>query len=64
MLKMHPISWITVLTLSHLSLNVQGKSLWSTQPAAYQDIIRTAYPIGNGQLAGTYFKQDFIELSY
>ncbi|CCD42397.1 glycoside hydrolase family 95 protein [Botrytis cinerea T4] len=52
---MHPISWITVLTLSHLLLNVQGKSLWSTQPAAYQDIIRTAYPIGNGQLAALPF---------
>ncbi|KAF7955642.1 hypothetical protein EAE96_004568 [Botrytis aclada] len=52
---MHPISWITVLTLSHLSLNVHGKSLWSTQPAAYLDIIRTAYPIGNGQLAALPF---------
>ncbi|KAF7872045.1 uncharacterized protein EAF02_009150 [Botrytis sinoallii] len=52
---MHPISWITVLTLSHLSLNVQGKSLWSTQPAVYQDLIRTAYPIGNGQLAALPF---------
>ncbi|KAJ8069404.1 hypothetical protein OCU04_003058 [Sclerotinia nivalis] len=48
-------SWITILSLSQLSLIVQGKSLWSTQPAGFVDIIRTAYPIGNGQLAALPF---------
>jgi len=32
---------------------VSAKSLWSSQPASnFSDIIRTAYPVGNGLLAG------------
>jgi alpha-L-fucosidase 2 len=31
-----------------------AKALWATEPANnFTDIIRTAYPIGNGRLAGT-----------
>ncbi|KAI9640212.1 hypothetical protein NHQ30_011450 [Ciborinia camelliae] len=56
--------WTTILTLflSHLSLNlstnmqgVQGKILWSRQPARWENIIKTAYPVGNGQLAALPF---------
>ena len=35
-------------------LNVDAKSLWSTQPANFTNIIQTAYPVGNGQLAGKF----------
>ncbi|KAA8568952.1 hypothetical protein MFRU_017g01210 [Monilinia fructicola] len=48
-------SWITILSLWHYSLIVQGKSLWSTQQASFENIIKTAYPIGNGQLAALPF---------
>ncbi|QSZ36903.1 hypothetical protein DSL72_008993 [Monilinia vaccinii-corymbosi] len=48
-------SWVTILSLSHFSLIVQGKSLWSTQPASFENIIKSAYPIGNGQLAALPF---------
>ncbi|GAB7366194.1 hypothetical protein MBLNU230_g7754t1 [Neophaeotheca triangularis] len=34
---------------------IQGKSLWSTTPANYSDIIRTAYTVGNGRLAALPF---------
>jgi alpha-L-fucosidase 2 len=30
-----------------------AKALWATEPAdSFTDIIRTAYPVGNGRLAG------------
>ena len=38
--------------MSFFLVIVHGKTLWSTLPATFVDIIRTAYPIGNGQLAG------------
>ncbi|KAF2623496.1 glycoside hydrolase family 95 protein [Macroventuria anomochaeta] len=40
-------SWLTLLPL--LS-SAQAKSLWSTRAANSSDIIRTAYPLGNGRL--------------
>lgn len=53
MLKMPTRSWVIILLLLwHFSLIVQGKILWSTEVAGSEGIIKTAYPIGNGQLAG------------
>lgn len=31
---------------------VAGKSLWSEKPGTYEDLITTAYPLGNGALGG------------
>ena len=35
-------------------LVVDAASFWSDAPAVYSDIIRTAYPVGNGRLGGSY----------
>lgn len=35
-----------------LLTTADGKSLWSSKPAQYDNIIREAYPIGNGRLGG------------
>ncbi|KAJ4982580.1 glycoside hydrolase family 95 protein [Stagonosporopsis vannaccii] len=43
-------STAVLFVLSRCVLLVQSKSLWSTQPANSSDIIRSAYPIGNGRL--------------
>jgi hypothetical protein len=29
-----------------------GKSLWAEKPGTYEDLIMTAYPLGNGALGG------------
>lgn len=34
---------------------IQAKSLWSRVPATATDIIRTAYPLGNGRLGAMPF---------
>ena len=31
---------------------VESKALWSSSPASFDDVIRQAYPIGNGRLGG------------
>jgi hypothetical protein len=36
----------------NLFVAVQGKELWSSQPAITSDFIRTAYLLGNGKLGG------------
>lgn len=36
--------------LTAFAPTIYAKSLWSTQPANSSDIIRTAYPLGNGRL--------------
>jgi hypothetical protein len=38
--------------LSMALLSVQGKGLWSSTPAAFEDLTRETYPIGNGRLGG------------
>lgn len=40
-------SWFPILSILPL---IGAKSLWSTVPANSSDIIRTAYPLGNGQI--------------
>lgn len=43
----------TILSGLCLLPAVYAKALWATEPANnFTDIIRTAYPVGNGQLAG------------
>lgn len=42
------------LLLSSLPF-LEAKSLWSTTPANFSDIIRTAYTVGNGRLAALPF---------
>lgn len=46
------LSLVAVSTLAHLS---HAKSLWSTSPATATDIIRSAYPLGNGRLGALSF---------
>lgn len=41
---------------------VQSKALWSTQPANSSDIIRTAYPIGNGRLGALHHGAPLAEI--
>ncbi|KUJ08343.1 uncharacterized protein LY89DRAFT_789144 [Mollisia scopiformis] len=36
-------------------LQVQSRAIWSSQPALWSDIIRQAYPIGNGRLGAMPF---------
>lgn len=35
------------------AFEASAKVLWSSQYANFTDLIRNAYPVGNGQLAGT-----------
>ncbi|KAF4635120.1 hypothetical protein G7Y89_g2977 [Cudoniella acicularis] len=39
-----------VTYLSFMTSSVKGKSLWSSTPASWADVIRQTYPIGNGRL--------------
>ncbi|KAL1303302.1 hypothetical protein AAFC00_006707 [Neodothiora populina] len=53
---MVPKSWIAaVVHACFLCCCVSAKRLWSSQPASFNDIIKTAFPIGNGQLAALPF---------
>lgn len=52
------VSYLTIL--GFWTAAVQARSLWSSIPAAFGPkesddwIMKTAYPIGNGRLGGTY----------
>ncbi|CAO2652325.1 Nn.00g006080.m01.CDS01 [Neocucurbitaria sp. VM-36] len=48
-------SWFCILFLASLSHIAHARSLWSTSPANALDIIRTAYPLGNGRLGAMPF---------
>jgi hypothetical protein len=37
------------------ALSVGAKQLWATEPADQDNIIMTAYPLGNGKLGGKSF---------
>ena len=37
---------------------VESKGLWSSSPASFGDVIRQAYPIGNGRLGGAFSRID------
>lgn len=50
-----------LITLSLLT-TTQAKSLWSSKPAISTDILRTAYPIGNGKLAALPFGEPGHEI--
>lgn len=45
--KLEQPSWLSLLSILSLT---SAKTLWSTAPANSDDIIRTAYPLGNGRL--------------
>ncbi|GAB7356367.1 hypothetical protein MBLNU459_g7152t1 [Dothideomycetes sp. NU459] len=45
----------TVLLCSLYACAANAKGLWSSQPAAFQNVIKTAYPVGNGQLGALPF---------
>lgn len=43
--------WLSTVSLfAALALPADAKSIWSTKPATDNDVIRTAYPLGNGRL--------------
>lgn len=45
---------LAVLLLS-LACATEGRTLWSSKPASnWTDLIRTAYPVGNGKLGCKY----------
>ena len=54
----HSTTPILVAALLSTGLGVDGRSLWSSQPATHgaqssdEYILKTAYPIGNGRLGG------------
>lgn len=50
MLGPTPRAAAVLLLLSHIIPPAHPKSLWSTHPANSSDIIRTAFPLGNGRL--------------
>ncbi|KAF3049056.1 hypothetical protein E8E11_009626 [Didymella keratinophila] len=52
-------SWFHILSLLPLAA---AKSLWSTVPANSSDIIRTAYPLGNGRLGALLHGGPFFEV--
>ncbi len=43
--------WPSIFLLYLFSYHAHGKFLWAESPAVSTDIIRSAYPIGNGHLA-------------
>ncbi|KAH8811188.1 glycoside hydrolase family 95 protein [Xylogone sp. PMI_703] len=43
--------YLNLVILASCTLGVRGKQLWSNEPAAEDNIIMTAYPVGNGKLA-------------
>jgi hypothetical protein len=38
------------------ALGIGAKQLWANEPAAEDNIIMTAYPVGNGKLGGKCFQ--------
>ena len=52
-------SWLSIISLL---LPVHGKLLWSSIPANSSDIIRTAYPLGNGRLGALSHGPAFSEV--
>jgi alpha-L-fucosidase 2 len=48
--RLREIAWLCVLPVLTLTPAIEAKSLWSTIPANSSDVIRTAYPLGNGKL--------------
>lgn len=57
--KTWQLSWLSFLSLTPLAY---AKSLWSTIPANSSDIIRTAYPLGNGRLGALHHGLPFAEI--
>ncbi|KAL5345786.1 hypothetical protein ACLOAV_009540 [Pseudogymnoascus australis] len=51
---MKSFSWLAVLSAVALPM-VAGKGLWSSTPAAFADLIKETYPIGNGRLGAMPF---------
>lgn len=45
------LSLISTLSILFFSPPCSSKALWSSKPAISSDVLRTAYPIGNGKLA-------------
>lgn len=54
-ITMRTFSWSLALCFCALGQISYAKSLWSTVPASASDIIRTAYPLGNGRLGALSF---------
>jgi alpha-L-fucosidase 2 len=48
--RLREIAWLCILPILTLTPVIEAKSLWSTTPANSSDVIRTAYPLGNGKL--------------
>ncbi|KAF3032418.1 hypothetical protein E8E12_000187 [Didymella heteroderae] len=53
------LSWLPTLSLLSIAT---AKSLWSTVPANSSDIIRTAYPLGNGRLGALHHGAPLAEI--
>jgi hypothetical protein len=43
---------VYLLVLTSCALGIGAKTLWANEPAAQDNIIMTAYPVGNGKLGG------------
>jgi hypothetical protein len=52
----------SLIWLASYALGVGAKQLWATEPAAADNIMMTAYPIGNGKLGGENFQLANISL--
>ncbi|KAK7713134.1 hypothetical protein SLS57_007464 [Botryosphaeria dothidea] len=47
-----PTLLLMLLLLSPGATTVNAKALWASTPATFADVIRQAYPVGNGKLGG------------
>ena len=48
--RLRKTPWLYVLHIFTLTPAIEANSLWSTTQANSSDVIRTAYPLGNGKL--------------
>jgi alpha-L-fucosidase 2 len=46
------MQYARLVTLASCALGSGAKQLWATEPADPDNIIMTAYPIGNGKIGG------------
>jgi alpha-L-fucosidase 2 len=47
---------VSLMFLTSCALRAGAKQLWAKEPAAQDNIIMTAYPVGNGKLGGKGFQ--------
>ena len=60
--RLQEVSWLYALSILTLTPAIKAKLLWSTTPANSSDVIRTAYPLGNGNLGALLHGEPLAEI--